>query len=179
MPSLSPEQRYQQFLELPQLGCACAAKAHLVRRSALLSPFYGGGVADPEGALRQGERPFSLSFFTPASNVIERLFPPGLSELRPVRTFTLIAAGARARRSDPAETRQSGSSAISLHAQYPSGTQVHPKNNLAWTWSAAEANQAMVAGDKAGAHRQESTRSNNARYNQRFSCCPAGPRPPP
>jgi hypothetical protein len=59
------------------------------------------------------------------------------------------------------------------------GLQVHPKNRLAWTWSIAETNQAMVAGDKTGAQRQESTRSTNAQFTQYCSCCPAGPRPPP
>jgi|ERR1035438_2431790 hypothetical protein len=113
MPPLSPEQRYPPLWELLQFGGAFAAKIHPVRRAALLSPFYGG----------------------------ERLFLPRLFEPRPVRTFTLIAAGAPVRRSDPAETRYSASSANSLSAQYLSGIPLHPKNPLAWTWSAAEANQ--------------------------------------
>ncbi|HUZ94890.1 MAG TPA: hypothetical protein VMU57_08255 [Edaphobacter sp.] len=166
MPPLYPEQRYPRLWDLPQFGGTLAAK---------IRP----AVADPEGALRQGKRPFPLSFFTGAGNVMERLFPPGLSEPRPVRTLTLIAAGVSARRSDPAETRHSASSAISVHAQYLSGIPVHPKTHLAWTWSVAEANQAIAAGDNAGAQRHESTRPNNAQFILYCSCCPAGPRPPP
>lgn len=167
MRSLSLEQGYPRLWELLQFGGTRAAKI----RPAV--------AADPEGALQQGKRPFSLSFFAPAGNVIERLFPPKLSELRPVCTLTFIAAGVPVRRSDPAETRHSASSAISLPAQYLSGIPVHPKTHLAWTWSVAEANQAMVAGDKTGGPRRESTRSNNAKYTRYCSCCPAGPRPPP
>jgi hypothetical protein len=166
MPSLLQKQRYPQIWELLRFAGTYAAKI----RPAL---------ADLEGALRQGKRPFSLSFFTPAGNVIERLFPPGLSELRPVRTFTLIAAKVPVRRSDPEETRHSASSAISLPAQYLSGIPVYPKTHLAWTWPAAEANQAMAAGDKTGAQRHESTRSTNAQYIQYCSCGPAAARPPP
>ena len=166
MHSFFPEQCYPQIWELLQLGGTHAAKI----RPAL---------ADSEDELQQGKRPLSLSFSTSAGNVIESLFSPRLSEPRPVRTFMLIATEVQARRSNPVETCQSGSSAISLHAQYPSGTPVHPKTNLAWTWSAAEANQAMVAGDKAGAHRRESTRSNNAQFILYCSCGPAGSRPPP
>jgi hypothetical protein len=154
MPSFFP-----QIWKLQQFGGTCDAK-------------FRPAVADPEDELQQGKRPFSPLFSTPAGNVMERLFPSGISEPRPLRTFTLIATAVQARRS--------GSSAISLHAQYPSGIPVYPKTNLAWTWSDAEANQAMVAGDKAGTQRQESTRSNNAQYILQYcSCCPAGPRPPP
>lgn len=56
---------------------------------------------------------------------------------------------------------------------------VHPKHPLAWTWSAAGANHALSAGDRVCVQRNESTRSNNARYTQYFSCCQAEPRPPP
>lgn len=59
------------------------------------------------------------------------------------------------------------------------GLAVDPKTHLAWTWSVAEANQAMAAGDNTGAQRHESTRSTNAQFIQYCSCCPAGPRPPP
>lgn len=161
-----PEQRYPQIWELLHFGSTRAAKM----RPAL---------ADSEGALKQGKRPLSLSFSTSAGNVIESLFLPRLTEPRPVRTFMLIATEVQARRSNPVETCQSGSSAISLHAQYPFGIPVHSKTHLAWTWSAAEANQAMVAGDKADAQRHESMRPTNAQYIQYCSCCPAGPRPPP
>lgn len=176
MPYLRLEQRYIRLRELLQFR---RLSFHPVRRADLLSPFNIGGVADSEDELQQGMRPFSLSFSTPAGNVIERLFPPRLSEPRPVRTLTLIAAGGPVRRSDPAETRHRASSAISLPAQYLSGIPVHSKTHLAWTWSAAEANQAMVAGDKAGAQRHESMRPTNDQYIQYCSCCPAGPRPPP
>ena len=134
------------------------------------------GSDDPEGALQQGNRPFSLSFSTSAGNVTERLVSPGLFEPRPVRTFTLIAAGVTVRWSDPAETRHS--SAISLPAQYLPGIPVYPKNPLARTWSIAETNQAIAAGDKACALSHESTRSTNE-YIQYCSRGPAGSRPPP
>ncbi len=176
MPSLRSDQRCTRLRKLLQFR---GISFHPVRREDLLSSLNMGGVADPEGALQQGKRLFSLPFFSPVGNVIERLFPPGLSEPRPVRTFTLIAAGVPVRGSDPAETRHSATSAIPLPAQYPSGLPVHLQTYLAWTWSDAEANQAMADGDKAGAQRHESMRSTNAQFILYCSCCPAGSRPPP
>ena len=165
MPSLLPKQRYPQIWELLRFASTYAAK---------IRP----AVADPDGALRQGKRPFSLSFFTLAWNVIERLFPPGVSEPRSVHTFTLVAAEVPAPERSGGY-RQNAGSTISVPAQYPSGIPVYTKTHLAWTWSVAEANQAIVAGEKTGAHRHESTRLTNAQYTRYCSCCSAGPRPPP
>ncbi len=176
MPSPRPEQRYTPLRELLQFRGLCF---HPFRRADLLSSLNMGGAADPEGAPQQGNWSFFLEFSAPTGNAIERLFPPRLSEPCPVCACTLIAAGVPARRSDPAETRHSATSAIFLPAQYPSGIPVHPQSPLAWTWSGAEANQAIAAGHQAGAQRQESKRSTNAPYPRYCSCCPAGPRPPP